>query len=48
MHASMTWTGGRRVGISAYLSLEDVTLLEDLLDDLLFLVCSELVLKLAV
>jgi hypothetical protein len=32
----------------AYLSLKDVTLLEDLLDDLFLLVCSELVLKLAV
>lgn len=44
----MMWTGGRRVGIPTYLSLEDVTLLEDLLDDILLLVCSELVLKLAV
>jgi hypothetical protein len=33
---------------SAYLSLEDVTLLEDLLDDVLLLVSSKLVLELAV
>ena len=44
----MLWpeTGG--YGNKPYLRLLDVTLLEDLLDNLFLLVCSELVFKLAV